>query len=242
MTRLRGFALGPLALALLCTVAVAQGTGIDSTLGMAPPEDAVVLFDGGGLDAWVTLGSGEPLQWAVVDGAMRAGGGNAVTAEHFGDCRLHLEFWVPHMPDAQGQARGNSGVYLQGSYEVQILDSYGIPAADLQHGDCGAIYEVAAPRINTCKAPEQWQAYDILFRAPRFDEAGALVEMAVMTVYHNGILLHDRVSVPGPTRASMERDVTQLGPLMLQDHGNPVRYRNVWLVPMEYGSDLEPAH
>ncbi len=241
MTRLRDLGLSLLAVTLLCGAAAAQGTGIDCTLGMAPPEDAVVLFDGADLDAWVAQGSGEPLAWELVDGAMQSGGGNAVTTEHFGDCRLHVEFWVPYMPEAQGQARGNSGVYLQGSYEVQVLDSYGIPESELQLGDCGAIYEVAIPPVNACKAPELWQTYDILFRAPRFDDDGSLLEAAVMTVYQNGILLHERVSVPGPTRAAMERDVTQLGPIMLQDHGNPVRFRNIWLVPMDNTVDLAPA-
>jgi hypothetical protein len=236
-----GMKMSLLALPLISTIALAQGTGIDCTLGMAPPPEAVVLFDGTDLDAWVRQGTDETLEWELVDEAMQVGGGSATTADHFEDCQLHLEFWVPHMPEAEGQGRGNSGVYLQGSYEVQVLDSYGIPQDELQLGDCGAIYETAIPPVNACKAPETWQTYDIFFRAPRFDDAGELAEPALMTVYHNGILIHERVEVPAPTRAAMPRDVTQPGPIMLQDHGNPVRYRNIWLVPMTYGPDLEPT-
>lgn len=241
MTRWRTIWIVLTVLVSVSSAAIAQGTGIDCTLGLTPPEGATVLFDGSDLSAWSRLGSDEAAPWELIDGAMQVGGGSIATREQFTDCQLHVEFWVPYMPDSEGQARGNSGVYLQGSYEVQVLDSYGIRQDALQLGDCGAIYEVAIPPVNACKAPEMWQTYDVLFRAPRFDEAGAPLEQAVMTVYHNGILIHERVSVPGPTRAAMERDVTQPGPIMLQDHGSPVRYRNIWIVPTQYTVDLEPA-
>ncbi len=189
------------------------------------PADAMVLFDGKDLSNWTYM-DGRPAGWKVDNGYMQVQGGNIRTKREFGDCQVHVEFWLPLMADAHGQARANSGVYIQGSYEVQVLDSYGLKS---QPNDCGAIYGVAAPAVNACRPPEQWQTYDIFFRAPRFDEKGAKVANARMSVMHNGVLIHEAVAVPGPTTAAMDRDLTKPGPLMLQDHGNAVRYRNVWV-------------
>jgi hypothetical protein len=199
-----------------------------------PPKDAVILFDGKNLDAWVkTDGKGKPA-WKLTDGgAIEVAGGNIVTKETFGDSfRLHVEFRVPYMPKATGQGRGNSGVYVQGRYEVQVLDSYGLDSKD---NDCGGIYGVAQPRMNACKAPTVWQSYDIEFHAPRC-AGGQKVAPARMTVLHNDTRIHDAVEITKDnTTAGLGGNVCKPGPIMLQDHGNPVQYRNIWLVPIKAG-------
>jgi Domain of Unknown Function (DUF1080) len=191
-----------------------------------PPKDAIVLFDGRDLSGWARRGSEQPAGWKIEDGAAVAGGGDIVTKQTFTDFQLHVEFNVPLMPNARGQARGNSGVYLQGRYEIQVLDSFGLVP---QNGDCGAIYGQTPPMVNACRPPGQWQTYDILFHAPRFDDGGRRIEKARVSVLQNGIWIQDDVEIEGGTTASMNTDPRQPGPIMLQDHGNPVRYRNVWL-------------
>ena len=147
-----------------------------------------------------------------------------------GHFKLHLEFRVPYLPDAKGQARGNSGVYLQGRYEVQVLDSYGLDSKD---NDCGAIYEVAKPLVNACKAPTVWQSYDIDFHAPVFKD-GKRVETARVRVVQNGVLIQGNVSISvDNTRAGLGGNGSAPGPIMLQDHGSPVQYRNIWMVPLD---------
>jgi Domain of Unknown Function (DUF1080) len=196
-----------------------------------PPEGAIVLFDGKNLDHWTMIDGKTPAAWTILEGGIaQVKGGNIITKQKFdGHFKLHVEFRVPYMPKAKGQARGNSGVYVQGRYEVQILDSYGLES---KHDDCGAIYEVAAPRVNACKAPTVWQSYDIEFHAPKC-ENGKKVEPARMTVFHNGVKIHDDVKIPvDNTRAGLGGDPCQPGPIMLQDHGNPVQFRSVWLLPM----------
>jgi hypothetical protein len=195
------------------------------------PKEAVVLFDGKNLDNWVKTDGKTPAEWKLVDGgAMEASKGNIITREKFdGHFKLHVEFRVPYVPKATGQGRGNSGVYVQGRYEVQVLDSYGLES---KNNDCGAIYEVAAPLVNACKAPTVWQSYDIEFTAPVFQD-GKKVEPARMTVYHNGVKIHDNVSIPvDNTRAGLGGDPSRPGPILLQDHGNPVQFRNIWLLPL----------
>jgi hypothetical protein len=199
------------------------------TPSVPPPSDAVVLFDGKDLSAWARRGSGAPATWKVENGVMTAGGGDIVTKQAFRDFQLHVEFRTPNMPDARGQGKGNSGVYLQGSYEIQVLDSYGLTP---RNDDCGAIYGQAPPRVNACRPPEVWQSYDILFHAPRFDSEGKQIARARVSVLQNGIWIHDNVEITGPTTASMPRDVREPGPIMLQDHGNPVQYRNIWIRPL----------
>jgi hypothetical protein len=140
---------------------------------------------------------------------------------------LHIEFMLPFMPKAQGQARGNSGVYLQGRYEVQVLDSFGLEGKD---NECGGIYEVKAPDANMCYPPLVWQTYDIKFTAARFDAAGKKTANARMTVFHNGTKIHDNVEVPKATRAAPNAEGPEPGFLHLQDHGCPVRYRNIWIL------------
>ncbi len=200
-----------------------------ASLGAMPPTGAVVLFDGKNLNAWQQT-DGKPAKWKLTqDGAMEVTSGNIITKQKFQDCKLHLEFRTPYMPEARGQARGNSGVYLQGRYEIQVLDSFGLEATE---GDCGGIYGVAPPKVNACLPPLAWQTYDITFYAPKFDNAGNKLKDAEVTVEHNGKIIHDKVSLPAPTGGSLDQDVSKPGGLLLQDHENPVQYRNIWLLPM----------
>jgi hypothetical protein len=194
------------------------------------PADALILFDGKDLANWTYL-DGQPADWKVADGYMEVRGGNIRTKQEFGDCQIHVEFWLPRMDNAGGQVRANSGVYVQGSYEIQIFDSYGLGK---ESSDCGGIYGIAAPLVNACRPPEHWQSYDIIFRAPRYDDKGNKVSNARLTVLHNGVLIHENVEVSNATAGSMQRDLSKLGPLMLQDHGDPVRFRNIWVRPLTF--------
>lgn len=191
------------------------------------PRDAVVLFDGTDLNNWVKRGSGEPAAWKVENGYMEVmpGTGDICSKELFKDCQIHVEFWLPLMADCSGQARANSGVYLQGRYEIQVLDSYGLDSRD---DDCGGIYKLAAPMVNASRPPEQWQTYDALFRAPRFNEHCVKTASARLSVLHNGVWIHSDLEVHGPTGGEIDHNFIEPGPLMLQDHGNLVRFRNIW--------------
>lgn len=209
-------------------------TRLSPTLGAQPPAGAVVLFDGTDLTRWKRAGGPAdapevPAPWKLVDGAMEvaAGKGSIVTKKGFTDFVMHLEFRTPFMPTSRGQARGNSGVYLQGRYEVQVLDSYGLTGED---NECGGIYKVAHPRVNMCAPPGQWQTYDIAFRAPRFDAQGTKLSDAVVTVRHNGVLIHENLTIPGPTGGALDERPQEPGGICLQDHGDAVQYRNIWLV------------
>jgi hypothetical protein len=205
---------------------------------MPPPKDAVVLFDGKSLDNWTHRG-GKSAAWKLLDGGVmqvQPSKGDIVTTRKFdGAFKLHVEFRVPYMPASGGQGRGNSGVYVQGRYEVQVLDSYGLASKD---NDCGGIYTVAAPLTNACKAPTVWQSYDIEFTAPTCKD-GKVSAPGRMTVYHNGVKIHDDVKLIKDgkpvtnTTAGLGGDVCQPGPIMLQDHGNLVQFRNIWLVPLQ---------
>ena len=191
-------------------------------------ENTIVLFDGKNWsDHWMTR-DGSPSEWIVRDddGSAQVYGGDAVTRETFGDFQLHIEFFCPPTENKQGQARSNSGVYLHGRYEIQVLDSYGMePASNL----CGGIYQVAAPLVNASKPAGEWQSYDIIFRAPRFDGEQNVTEPARVTVIHNGIVIHNNLALPGTTPGGLDREVVVEGPILLQDHGDPVRYRNIWI-------------
>jgi hypothetical protein len=187
------------------------------TLGAAPPEGAVVVFDGSGVEG---LHDGR----LTDDGLLMEG---VTTKDGFSDARWHIEFRLPYQPHDRGQGRGNSGAYVQGAYEVQMLDSFGL---DGLNNECGGIYSVAAPAVNMCLPPLAWQTYDIAFTAPRF-ENGAKVANARMTVRHNGVVIHDDVEVPKITPGGPQKDERPTGPLHLQNHGNPVRYRNIWVLP-----------
>jgi 3-keto-disaccharide hydrolase len=202
--------------------------------GTKPPKDAIILFDGKDFSKWTKTNGKDEVKWTLRDGGIMEGvkgHGDIMTKDKFtGSFKLHVEFRVPYEPAGAGQGRGNSGVYVQGRYEVQVLDSYGLKPGK---NDCGAIYEVAAPKENACKAPTVWQAYDIEFTAPKF-ENGKKTEPARMTVTHNGIKIHDDVPIPvDNTRAGLGGDPATPGPIMLQDHGHPVQFRNVWLLPIK---------
>jgi hypothetical protein len=191
-----------------------------------PPADAIVLFDGKDLAQW--RGEKGAARWKLEDGAMVVNGtGSVMTRESFGDCQLHLEWAAPAEVEGEGQGRGNSGVYLQGRYEIQILDSYKNKTDPT--GQAGAFYGHAAPLINAARKPGEWQTYDIIFHAPRRAAEGK-IEPGSFTVLHNGVLIQDHVPIPGdPTTAAPLRGVADEGPLVLQDHGNPVRFRNIWI-------------
>jgi len=191
------------------------------TLGQAPPPGSVVLCDGTGpVDETKTFVNPR----LTADGLLMEG---VTTADTFGDARWHIEFCLPYQPHDRGQARGNSGAYVQGCYEVQMLDSFGLEGKD---NECGGIYKAAAPAVNACLPPLSWQTYDIDFTAPRF-EKGAKVASARITVRHNGIVIHDDVEIPTLTPGGPQQEERPTGPLHLQNHGNPVRYRNIWVAP-----------
>ena len=192
------------------------------------PADAIVLFDGRDLSQW-TSGGGDA-RWKVFGGAAEVNGtGTIETRESFGDCFLHLEWAAPAKVEGESQHRGNSGVFLMGRYEVQILDSY--ENRTYADGQAGALYGQVPPLVNACRKPGEWQTYDIEFRAPRFDGA-ELTSPAFVRVVHNGVVVQDGVAFLGATRhrevATYEPHAAEL-PLALQDHGDPVRFRNVWI-------------
>lgn len=202
------------------------------------PSDAVVLFDGKSLSGWQTVKDGSAAKWTLAGGAMtvKAGAGDIQTRESFCDVQLHVEWRTPTVvtdPDGkelQSQARNNSGVFLQGLYEVQVLDSYG-KAATYVNGQAGSVYKQSIPLVNASRAPGVWQAYDIIYHAPRFDGAGVVTQKARITVLHNGVLVQDDFEIEGPTAWIGHPAYAAHGcaPLSLQDHGNPVSYRNIWI-------------
>jgi hypothetical protein len=207
---------------------------LSPTLGAKPPEGAIILFNGKDFKEWKhpkkKQGEDE-VKWELVDGAMKVKPrtGSIITRKQFTDVKLHIEFRTPYMPDKRGQGRSNSGVYLQGRYEVQILDSYGLEGLD---NECGGIYKVGRPLVNMCAPPTQWQTYDITFRAPRFDGVGNSISNPTLTVVHNGVKVHDKTEVRGSTTASLGGKASEPGGIYLQDHGNPVEFRNIWLVEL----------
>jgi hypothetical protein len=214
---------------IACAAAVQDPKPLDTTLGQKPPDGAVVLFDGTNLDGWLRR-DGQKAAWPIKAGAMTCGKGlgDILTKDTFGDYKLHVEFNVPLMPDAKGQARGNSGVYQVGSYEVQVLDSYGLK---MEGGDCGSIYRQVVPKYNVCKPPLQWQTYDITFHKARVQD-GKVSEKARITVMHNGVVTIDNAAID-PTPGGVSVDLGENGPILLQDHGNEVQYRNIWLLPLK---------
>jgi hypothetical protein len=187
-----------------------------STLGAKPPQGAVVLFDGKNADAF----EGGKM---TSDGLLEVG---TTSKQSFGSFKMHLEFRTPFMPTASGQGRGNSGVYVHDCYEFQVLDSFGLEGAD---NECGGIYSIKAPRVNMCYPPLSWQTYDFEFTAPKFDSAGKKTANARVTLLHNGVAIYQDLELPGPTPGGRGNEAAT-GPLQLQNHGNPVNYRNIWVV------------
>ncbi|MBI1786579.1 MAG: DUF1080 domain-containing protein [Acidobacteria bacterium] len=202
------------------------------------PSDAVVLFDGKDMSHWTTT-DGRPARCKVADAAMTCttGVGDIASKERFRSAQIHLEFAPPYMPDQKGQSRGNSGVYLHGRYEIQILDSYQNPT--YAHGSCGGLYGQAAPLVNACRPPEQWQSYDLIFHGPRCGADGKVQAEATVTILQNGVLIHDHVKIRDSVKGCAEGKAGESGPLLLQDHnykGAPVtnmKFRNIWFRPIQ---------
>jgi hypothetical protein len=187
------------------------------TIGAAAPAGAIVLFDGK---------SGEAFQGAKVEGELLCQG--ITSKEKFGSGTWHVEFRLPYQPKARGQGRGNSGCYLQGRYEVQMLDSFGLEG---ENNECGGIYTIGAPAVNMAFPPLSWQTYDLEFTEAKYDSAGRKTEDATITVKHNGTVVQKNVALTHATTSAPVKEGAETGPLHLQDHGNPVRYRNIWFQP-----------
>ena len=212
-------------------VVINPGTSSTQESPGNPPSDAVVLFDGKDLSKWQQQ-DGSPAKWKVENGYVEVvpRTGELRTKEAFGDCQLHVEFREPTPPHGESQERGNSGVFLMGLYEVQVLDSY--DNKTYADGQASALYGQYPPLVNASRPPGEWQWYDIVFHGPRFDAAGKVLRPARFTVFHNGVLVQDNVELTGPTANGVRppyKVTPEKLPLGLQDHGNPVRYRNIWI-------------
>jgi len=206
-----------------------------ASAGPAPvPADAIVLFDGSGMDAWNNADS-----WKVADGVVTVGTGMIETRQGFGDCQLHVEFRLPAPPTGKGQGRGNSGVFLMGQYEIQVLDSYedGTDGPlTYPDGQCGALYKQQPPAVNACRPPGEWQTFDILFTRPRFTADGLLEKPGRVSVLHNGVAIHSDTVIKAGTQwhePPQPRPHADALPIQVQDHGNPVQFRNIWVRPFE---------
>ena len=200
-----------------------------------PPSDAIVLFDGTDLSAWKSIKGDGDAKWKVENGYMQVvpKTGDILTRQTFGSCQLHIEWATPKDAKGTGQGRSNSGVFLMGKYEVQVLDNY--DNATYADGQAGAVYGQSPPLVNVCRKPGQWQVYDIIFHVPVFD-GDKVVKPATITVLQNGVLVQDHWEIKGTTlwkkQAYYEPHAEKL-PLKLQDHGNPMRFRNIWIRPLQ---------
>jgi hypothetical protein len=198
------------------------------------PSDAVVLFDGKDASAWKGSDGG-PVKWTIADGAMtvKAGSGVITSKQGFGDCQIHIEWRTPAEVKGDGQGRGNSGIFLMGKYELQVLDNYN--NRTYSNGQAGAIYKQLIPLVNVCRPPGEWQTYDVIFTAPRFFPDGRLQTQARITVFQNGALVQNNATLWGGTEYIGAPEYKAHGdkePIVLQDHGNPVSYRNIWVRPL----------
>jgi Domain of Unknown Function (DUF1080) len=230
---------------LLCAAILAQRGDdgpqpvavVPGSLPGQPPSDAIVLFDGKDVSQW-EYKDGRAAAWPVVDGVLtcKSGTGNIYSKRKLGSAQIHLEFAVPSMPNAHGQARANSGIYLQGRYEIQILDSFNNPT--YANGSAGALYGQYAPLVNVSRPPKEWQSYDIVFHAPKCGPDRQIATPGTVTVLYNGVLVQDNVTIRGRTTSSDNTDVCEDGPLMLQDHYHPdvketfMQFRNIWVRPL----------
>lgn len=218
--------------------------GTASTMGRSAPEGAIVLFDGSSLDQWMHVVEGEEVDptWMIKDGYLEVrpkkldetAGGNLKSREVFGSCEIHIEFWLPYEPDNRGQDRANSGIFINDVYEVQILDSYGLVG---DWTECGALYKVSPPKVNRSFPPGRWQTFDIVYEAPQYNAEGQLTRNAVMTVKHNGEFIHYHQEL---FEVTYNVQTVRLAPppngpghIVLQDHGHTIRFRNIWLRPLE---------
>jgi hypothetical protein len=214
---------------------ITPGTTSNQEAPGRPPSDAIVLFDGTDLSKWHGKG-GAPAGWKVEEGAMvipargEPGGGTITTRDEFGSCQLHIEWATPVPPKGRDQGRGNSGIELFGRYEIQVLDSH--DNLTYPDGQAAAIYGQYPPLVNASRPPGEWQTYDIIFEAPKFADDGTLEAPAYVTLLHNGVLVHNHTPVLGAVAFRGMPKYTKHGPkgaINLQDHGNPVRYRNIWI-------------
>lgn len=204
------------------------------------PKDSIILFDGTQRTAanW-TATDGKPTKWKLVDGALESvrNAGYIQSKQEFGSCQLHIEFATPKVVKGSGQGRGNSGVFVMGQYEIQVLDSY--DNTTYPDGQCGALYGRAKPLVNASRKPGEWQTFDITFHRPLFDEKGNVTRRAKFHVYHNGELIHDQLELSGGTGWRGPHSISEYkkhgdkGPIQMQDHGNPVRFRNIWVKELE---------
>jgi hypothetical protein len=195
----------------------------------APPSDAIVLFDGKNLSEWKAKNGGGEAAWPVKNGEFTVGKGDIATKREFGDFQLHIEWSAPDKVEGTGQGRGNSGVFLQDRYEVQVLDSYN--NRTYSNGQAASVYKQHLPLVNATRQPTEWNVYDIIYTAPRFKEDGTLFSPARVTVLHNGVLVQNNVEIKGPTEyiGLPVYKAHSKAPISLQDHGNPVAYRNIWI-------------
>ena len=213
---------------------VAPGLGCQSSA----PSDAIVLFGGGtaaDTSAFVKAGGGGPAGWSAADGVMTVvpGTGDIETKQHFGDCQLHVEWMVPTGLKCEGQHGCNSGVFFFGRYELQVLNSNGNQT--YCDGMAGALYGQYPPLVNACRAQGEWNTYDIIFRGPRFDASAGIVRTASMTVLFNGVLVQDDVEMLGATAHAARAKYSphgETGPIKIQDHGDPLKFRNIWVRPL----------
>ncbi len=201
-----------------------------------PPSDAIVIFDGTSLNNFVSAKDGSsPAEWKIEDGALvvEKGTGDLQSKMSFGDAQYHVEWSAPTEIVGEGQGRGNSGFFLMGIYEVQVLDSY--ESKTYTNGQAGSIYKQHPPLVNATRAPGEWNYYDIIFKAPRFDKNGVMTSPATVTVIHNGAVVQNHSILRGPTEyigiPNYKAHAEEL-PIKLQDHGNPVRFRNIWVRPL----------
>ena len=212
---------------------IPQPTVIDPGGPGVPPSDAIVLFDGKDLSKFRGEKQTEPT-WKLHDGVMESTPpGGIFSKEEFADCQVHVEFATPVNVKGDGQGRGNSGVYLMGRFEIQVLDNYNNKT--YPNGQCGAMYGNYAPLVNACRKPGEWQTYDIIFTAPKFDEMGKATKRARMTVLQNGVLVQNNAEIYGETfndKPALYIAHPPKGPIKLQDHNNPTRFRNVWIRPL----------
>ena len=203
-----------------------------------PPSDAMILFDGKDMSAW-----NDAETWKVEEGTVIVGSKQITSKESFGDCQLHVEWSAPSPPKGDGQGRGNSGIFFMDRYEIQVLDSYNNET--YHDGQAGAIYKQTPPAVNAMRPPGQWNTYDVFWTAPRFNEDGQLESPAYITAVHNGVLILNHFELLGDTPYTRPPQYTThppTGPIRIQDHGNPVRYRNIWVRAFKptTGQQVEP--
>ena len=200
-------------------------------VGTAAPSDAIILFEGKNFDQWESVNGNGPVKWELKDGAMTVvkSTGMIQTKQSFGDCQLHIEWRTPEVVVGESQGRGNSGIFLQSRYELQVLDNYN--NRTYSNGQAGSIYKQAIPLVNACLGPGVWQTYDVIYNAPRFADNGNLISPAYVTVLQNGLLVLNHFMIKGNTEYIGLPKYTKHedAPLQLQDHGNPVSYRNIWI-------------